>query len=363
MIEAAASALQLPGRANPIYLEGKLLPLSVPSAAALDLRDGQVIEAAVRLRDGQPFLLLKGQSFELPASTTLRENASVQVRAQESVTGAWTLQVLPSPVNTTPLTTVVSRLTELLFRPPSPAELNQVFKPGTLDTLTQQLNRPDLATQWRSMQLSLANITPQAIAQAVASNMGAEVWLSRGLPPPADDPKQLLRRLIQAMKNAKTDGNLEEVDLDTPLTKLISSLDSLESHRIQSVQAQAQNEVLMHMMLPFVDAEPAELVFRRPPRQAGQDMPWTVNVHASSADLGPVWLRTQLFNKEQVEMTMWAVQADVVAQAKVKSPELGALLTDAGLNLRSFQVFQGQRPAQANDWVPSGRGMVVDVVA
>jgi hypothetical protein len=53
----------------------------------------------------------------------------------------------------------------------------------------------------------------------------------------------------------------------------------------------------------------------------------------------------------------------VVNQAKPQSPALGALLTDAGLTLRSFQVFQGARPAQANDWVPSGRGMVVDVVA
>lgn len=363
MIEAAASALQLPGRANPIYLEGKLLPLAGPTAAALDLHNGQVIEAAVRLRDGQPFLQLKGQSIALPPSTTLSESANLQVRAQQSVSGSWTLQILPPPVTAPALTTVVSRLTELLFRPPLPGELNQLFKPGTLDTLTQQLNRPDLATQWRAMQLSLANITPQAIAQAVASSMGAEVWLSRGLPPPADDPKQLLRRLIQAMKNAETNGTIEDLDSDMPLSKLISSLDSLESHRIQSVQAQAQNEVLLHLMLPFVDAEPAELVFRRPPRQAGQDMPWTVNVHASSADLGPVWLRTQLFNKEQVEMTMWAVQADVVAQAKAKSSELGTLLTDAGLTMRSFQVFQGQRPAQTNDWVPSGRGMVVDVVA
>jgi len=359
----AASALQLAGRANPIYLEGKLLPLASPIAAELNLRPGQIIEAAVRLRDGQAFLQLQGHTIALPPSTTLREAQKLAVRAQPSANGSWTLQVLPPPSANTPLSSVVSRLSQLLFRPPDTAELGQLFQPGQLDTLAQQLNRPDLATQWRSMELSLAQITPQAIAQAVASGMGAEVWLARGLPPPAEDPKQLLRRLIQAMKKADTDGELEDMGIDMPLLKLVSGLESLESHRIQAVQAQAQNEVLLHLMLPFVDAEPAELVFRRPPRQAGQDMPWTVNVHASSKDLGPVWLRTQLFSKEQVEMTMWALQADVVNQAKTQSPALGALLTDAGLTLRSFQVFQGARPAQANDWVPSGRGMVVDVVA
>ena len=227
--------------------------------------------------------------------------------------------------------------------------------------MSQQLSRPDLALQFRALQLSLAHITPQAIAQAVAANLGAEVWLARGQTPPGDDPKQLLRRLIQALKNPDADS--KGLDTEMSLSDLISGLDTLESHRLQAVQAQAQNEVLLHLMLPFVDSEPAELVFRRPPRQPGQEVPWTVKVHAGSEALGPVWLRTQLFNKEQVEMTMWAVRPEVVSEAKAHSTDLGALLSDAGLNLRSFQIFQGQRPSQAQDWVPSGRGMVVDVVA
>ena len=358
-----AGALQLAGRANPIYLEGKLLPLAAPAAAELNLRNGQTIEAAVRLRDGQAFLLLKGQTLELPPNTPWREAQNLMVRAQQSADGGWTLQLLPPTVRPAPVAQVVSRLAALLFRPTGQGELAQLFKPGTLDVLAQQLNRPDLAQQWRAMQLSLSQISPQVLAQAVAANMGAEVWMARGLPPPAEDPKQLLRRLIQAMKQADAEGSLDEIETDTPLSRLVSGLDALESQRIQAVQAQAQNEVLLHLTLPFADAEPAELVFRRPPRLPGQDMPWTVNVHASSQDLGPVWLRTQLFQKEQVEMTMWAVQPDVVLQAKTKSPELGTLLSDAGLTLRSFQVFQGQRPTQASDWVPSGRGMVVDVVA
>ena len=44
---APADLTQLPGRSNPIYLEGKLLPLTVAQARELDLRDGQVVQALV----------------------------------------------------------------------------------------------------------------------------------------------------------------------------------------------------------------------------------------------------------------------------------------------------------------------------
>jgi hypothetical protein len=42
---------------------------------------------------------------------------------------------------------------------------------------------------------------------------------------------------------------------------------------------------------------------------------------------------------------------------------LGDELRAAGLNMRSFNVVHGARPAEASDWVPSGRGLVVDVSA
>ena len=46
--------------------------------------------------------------------------------------------------------------------------------------------------------------------------------------------------------------------------------------------------------LPFVDAEPVELVFRREPRNSDQLPLLTVNVHSRSALYGPVWLKTRL---------------------------------------------------------------------
>jgi hypothetical protein len=60
---------------------------------------------------------------------------------------------------------------------------------------------------------------------------------------------------------------------------------------------------------------------------------------------------------------MWAVREGVAEQARARSGELGAQLSDSGLVLQSFQVIHGSRPQAGSDWVPSGRGLVVDIRA
>ena len=129
------------------------------------------------------------------------------------------------------------------------------------------------------------------------------------------------------------------------------------------VQAQAQRELLFTFVLPFKDAEPVELQFRRPPRQGDEQPPFIVNVHSRNEALGEIWLKTQLNGLDKVELTMWALQGGVVEQAKNRSAELASTLTEAGLTMQSFQVIHGPRPDSQPDWKPSGRGMVVDLSA
>ena len=88
-----------------------------------------------------------------------------------------------------------------------------------------------------------------------------------------------------------------------------------------------------------------------------------INVHSKSEELGPVWLKTQLANSEQVELTMWSEDPNVVSQARSRSSLLGQELSSAGLTMKSFQVIQGARPTETSVWAPSGRGLVVDVSA
>lgn len=311
-------------------------------------------------------LLLRGRLLELPRPSPWPEGHTLSMRVIASPSGPWNLQLLPANSASTALTTLpslpaaaslISSVANLLFRPAGQPELAKLFQSGNLESLLQSVPRPDLQSQWRGMQLSMAQLTPQALRQFVAAGMGAEVWLARGMAPPADDPKQLLRRLMAAMERGESDED------GTKIGGIQRAVDDLEASQVQAVQAQNQREMLMRMVLPFYDSEPVELVFRRAPRQGGKKPPLTVNVHSRSQSLGEIWLKTQLHGGERVELNMWAVEGDVVRQAKSRATELGQQLVDAGLSMQSFQIVHGRRPAEPAEWRPSGRGMVVDVSA
>jgi hypothetical protein len=260
------------------------------------------------------------------------------------------------PINAPP---IISRIASLLYRPSVGSELPQLFQPGTLDALLKTIQRPDLQAQWRSLQLSANQLTPGALKQAMLGAMGAEVWLARGQQAPAPDPKQILRKLIAELNLGDTD----DISDSGIVEKLTKAVDDIEARQVQAVQAQAQQEVLFSMTLPFVDSNPIELSIRRGPRQEGEQAILTVNIHSQSEDLGPVWLKTQLMNAQQIELTMWAEKESVVAEARSRAYLLGNELSEAGLNMRSFNVVHGTRPTEPSNWTPSGRGLVVDVSA
>lgn len=336
-----------PGRTQPIFLEGKLLSFQPNSAADLGLKDGQVVQASIKLQNDQPMLMLQGRALHAPGLQMSQVGESIWLKAQGGTL---------IPINAPP---VFSRIASLLYRPSVNSELLPLFQPGTLDALLKTVQRPDLQSQWRSLQLSMNQLTPSALKQAMIGAMGAEVWLARGLQVPAPDPKQVLRKLIQELNSDKLGDNTDP-DIVEKLTKAV---DDIEASQVQAVQAQAQQEVLFSMTLPFVDSNPVELSVRRGPRQEGEEAILTVNIHSKSDDLGSVWLKTQLMNAQQIELTMWAEKETVVAEARSRAYLLGDELSASGLNMRSFNVFQGIRPTEPSSWVPSGRGLVVDVSA
>ncbi|MEY2946680.1 MAG: hypothetical protein RL084_77 [Pseudomonadota bacterium] len=325
------------------------MPSVNKTAAELGLREGQVVQASVKLERDLPMLFLQGRAIPAPGLQASQAGESIWLRAQGGSL---------VPLNTPPL---VSRIANLLYRPEVNSVLPQIFQPGTLDALLKTVQRPDLQAQWRGLQLNMAQLTPAAIRQAMVGAMGAEVWLARGLQPPVQDTKQLLRKLIAELNVSNTEDS-DEVDTGM-IEKLTKAIDDIESSQVQAVQAQAQQEVLFSMTLPFVDANPVELTIRRGPREEGEQPVLTVNVHSKTEDLGPVWLKTQLMNAQQIELTMWAEQSNVVEMARSRSYLLGDELRAAGLNMRSFNVVHGARPAEKSDWTPSGRGLVVDVSA
>ena len=408
---SGADALGLPGRVNPLFLEGTQLPIATPIAKELNLHDGQVVQANLRLSGGQPELILKGRIIDVPVLMLGHLAPTVWMKVVLTARGDWALQPTKAPSTSAseaaaplspPMTpslsqvasmppamvpAAYSRMANLLFRPPGPSEVTQLFRPGTLDALLKTLARPDLQAQWRGMQLSMAQLSPEMISKALASALGAEVWLARGMPANTADPKLFLRRVMQAMQGSDKSAGaalrlilevddtvtdpVEQVGIDNKnpesaaasFSQLQHAVDEMESAQVQAVQAQAQREVLFRMTLPFVDAEPAELVFRREPRRSDQLPLLTVNVHSRSELFGPVWLKTQLEGSQQIDLTMWAEKGDVASAARQRASELGRQLHEAGLNMRSFKIVHGARPAAPADFVPTGRGLVVDMSA
>jgi hypothetical protein len=379
-----AEALVAPNRINPIYLDGKLLTFQPSIAESLGLKDGQIVQALVRLHGDQPKLLLQGRMIDAPASALAAPGESMWLRVQNKAEGQWSFQPVPAPAGTQASSTaltltaptnmmapslapVVSRIANLLYRPTGAVELSQLYKPGTLDALLGTIARPDLLTQWRGLQLSMSQLTPSSLQQAMMGAMGSEVWLARGMPMAAQDPKQMLRKLIDAIStnnlNATQLNDGDDADSIGIISRLQRAVDDLEASQVQAVQAQAQQEILFNMTLPFADANPVELTIRRGPKQEGESPLLIINVHSKSEELGPVWLKTQLANSEQVELTMWSEDPSVVSQARSRSSLLGQELSSAGLTMKSFQVIQGARPTETSVWAPSGRGLVVDVSA
>ena len=379
-----AEALVAPNRINPIYLDGKLLTFQASIAESLGLKDGQIVQALVRLHGDQPKLLLQGRMIDAPASALAAPGESMWLRVQNKAEGQWSFQPVPAPAGTQASSTaltltaptnmmapslapVVSRIANLLYRPTGAVELSQLYKPGTLDALLGTIARPDLLTQWRGLQLSMSQLTPSSLQQAMMGAMGSEVWLARGMPMAAQDPKQMLRKLIDAIStnnlNAAQLNDGDDADSIGIISRLQRAVDDLEASQVQAVQAQAQQEILFNMTLPFADANPVELTIRRGPKQEGESPLLIINVHSKSEELGPVWLKTQLANSEQVELTMWSEDPSVVSQARSRSSLLGQELSSAGLTMKSFQVIQGARPTETSVWAPSGRGLVVDVSA
>lgn len=355
----AAEALPAPGRVHPIYPEGTLLPLQAQTAAELNLRDGQVVQALVRSAGAEVTLLLRGKLIQAPTLNLAQPGASLWLRVNLQADGSWGL--LPMGPGMLPAATaepLVSRIASLLYRSPDADDLPALLAGPAVGRLLGSLNLPELQAQWRSLQMSTSQLTPETMRAALLGAAGSEVAMARGRTPPTNDPKQFLRKLLQAL-----DEHSEKAETTSERSQIQKAIEHLEANQVQAVQAQSQREVLFSMTLPFSDGPPVEIVFRRPPRHSRQPAVITVNIHTRHESLGSLWLQTRLSGLDQVDLMMWALQADVAERARSRQHALDAELRQAGLVLQGFRVVHGPRPRQASEWVPSGHGLVVDVSA
>ncbi len=142
------------------------------------------------------------------------------------------------------------------------------------------------------------------------------------------------------------------------------AVDELEAAQLQTVQDLSRGQLALHVVLPFVDADPVELFFHRPPRSKEQEAPpLSVDIHSRSRGLGEIWLNTQISGGHQVDLMMWAVKSETAQLAQLNATELQFEMDAFDLKLRSFQIFNAPRPGQPEEWTPPARGSVVDARA
>jgi len=356
-------------------------PLSAPSVARVDaptvqamgLKDGQVLQASVQARDGSLGFVVDGRVLPTLQAGTQDSPLLVNLRVEINQDGTATLHNLlapaakPSPAaaplalapvslagvlatvaEEAPQRVVLgpqdffSRLGSLLFRANGLPELVNLFNSGTLDAVLRQVGRPDLQAQWSRQRLSMAQLSPRDVRSAVQAAQGSERSLLSGVERemPANDTKQLLLGALASM-GALDDLSSEEL---VAAQQLQRGVDDLESAQVRAAQAQTQQDLVFHMAIPFKDASPVEIQFERRRTSEGKSTPFTVNVHSTSADYGELWLKTELLDKDRVDLMMWARNAAVVDMAQSGAATLGEQLQAAGIAMRSFKVIHGERP-------------------
>jgi hypothetical protein len=373
-------------RIGPVQAENRTVWVQTPVAQQLGLRDGQIVQATAEVRDQRVRLWLKDFFFELPNGWVLKDGDKPFLRVSHTP-GGWGFLIQAHPNGQAPAATAVpvnqlfglraaappplippdetlpeqlpNRLGMLLMHPPGFATFSKLLSDvaqGSWGTQTEIGPWLQRLLQQRS---SMAQMNPSMLRKAVMGQARSiENSLLQGQKA-ADDPKTLLKTLLGLLSEEAA----KPVDKDS-LRQMQDAATEFEAAQAQSAQKMQQGELSLHVILPFVDADPVDLHFQRPPRKKGQEEPpLSVDIHSRSRVLGEVWLNTQISKGSDVDLVMWALRGEVAHLAKERSGELGLELGSAGLQLQSFQIFNAPRPLARVSESSGTRGSVIDLRA
>ena len=244
----------------------------------------------------------------------------------------------------------------MLQQQPSGFEMgSQLMRPDLLSQMSVQLGVGAWFENFRKLTLSMSQVSGLALKKAVLSQaQSSENSLLKGMDA-SDSPKAMLHKLMDALNqlghNSHTDQKL----------MVQRSIDEIESAQLRAVQDFARGELSLRVVIPFSDADPVDLHFRKPPREEGQpDTPLSLDIHSKSRLLGEVWLQTIITQTTQVDLRMWALRPEVAQLAHDNASELTYELDASGLKLKTFEIFNAQRPLEESDLITSAHGRVVD---
>jgi hypothetical protein len=229
------------------------------------------------------------------------------------------------------------------------------------DQLALMANNPALA-QWllafKKMSLSMSHLSAQSLKKMVLSQSVSEEYLLANAEEVEDTPRGLLNKLLDSLDSSNSEDKLRLKN------QAQQALHEMESAQAQSAQDWTQGALSIKVVIPFIDADPVDLHFKKPARQPGEsDTPLSVDIHSKSRLLGEVWLNTTITQGRQVDLVMWALRPEVAELAQLNAKELGFELAESGLKLSSFQIFNVPRPQEVLLETLPKLGTVVDAKA
>jgi len=370
-------------RIGPVQAENRTVWVQTPVAQQLGLRDGQIVQATAEVRDQRVRLWLKDFFFDLPNGWVLKDGDKPFLRVSHNP-GGWGFLIQAYPNGQAPAATATpvnqlfglraaappplippsetlpeqlpNRLGMLLMHPPGFATFSKLLSDVAQGSLSTQADIGPWLQRLLQQRNSMAQINPSMLRKAVMGQARSiENILLQGQEA-ADDPKTLLKTLLSLLSDEGSNkGVLRQVE---------DAASEFEAAQAQSAQKMQQGELSLHVILPFIDADPVDLHFQRPPRKKGQEEPpLSVDIHSRSRVLGEVWLNTQISKGSDVDLVMWALRGEVAHLAKERSGELGLELGSAGLQLQSFQIFNAPRPLARVSESSGTRGSVIDLRA
>lgn len=344
--------VNLNARSSPIFLEGVVaIKITEQLAKQLGLRDNQIVRGVIENRGDLLKLILNNKEIDWIGSRRYRAGDKVDFRVAVTEQGRL-LQPITLPGNISASdATLSARLLQLLYRPQQNSVLLQLFKPATLKALLSHVSPSGNNQQIGQLISSMGTVSPSMVKNAlINSGLFTESQLAK---------KQFIKQNIKLfLRNLLRVGALQTQT--QVIAEIEQAIDQVESRQLETLQAQQNRELSYSFTLPFTDAEPVDIEFKRGRNSDGEFADeWIINLYTDSPALGQVWLKAVFLSDSRLDMTMWAEREQCADLARKASSELEYELRTFGLQLGQFQILNIPRPAADKEF--SGSGHVVDV--
>ncbi len=383
MLTGPDAIAQIPGgKVLPIYLEGRLIPVTNQVGRELGLSINEVVRSVVEARGDSLAIMVNGRQFDLPAQLRFSPGEALWLRFVMVPNGYFAFKPISGPGHNTShnaakviksiTSTTLPTATASPVRPGlSPAVTSLFAQPANLSGILQILSNsggmgslaslasalgPGALAQFLQSRPSMGHLSPELVKAALrASGLLSEAKLAKGLSA-SPDLKLALRELLLSSASAKArSGTLTAQSLE-------SSIREIESAQADALSAQTNRDLAFSFIFPFCDADPVLISLFRPKQRADSKVlsPLALNLYTNSDSLGEVWMKAIISDSRAIDLAMWAIREDVATRAAKAKPELADELESAGMEMKSFLVFNGPRPPDPRRIPEESSGGVID---